>query len=60
MGIKKLDDFNHDVDVAKDVLTSMPINNAKNLALYKTKVSELEEEYSGYRDQLLKEITFVV
>ena len=57
MGIKKLDDFNHDVDVAKDVLTSMPINNAKNLALYKTKVSELEEEYSGYRDQLLKEIT---
>ena len=57
MGIKKLDDFNHEVEVTKEVLSSMPINNAKNLALYKTKVSELLEEYSGYRDQLLKEIS---
>ncbi len=56
MGIKKLDDFNHDVEVTKDVLASMPINNAKNLALYKEKISELEKEYSGYRDQLYKEI----
>ena len=56
MGIKKLDDFNHDVEVTKEVLSSMPINNAKNLALYKEKVSELVKEYSGYKDQLYKEI----
>ena len=34
MGVKKLEDFNHDIEVAKEVLSSMPINNAKNLALY--------------------------
>jgi len=56
MGIKKLDDFNHDVEVTKEVLSSMPINNAKNLALYKTKVSELVKEYGGYREQLYNEI----
>lgn len=56
MGIKKLDDFNHDVEVVKEVLSSMPINNAKNLALYKNKVQELRSEYEGYRDQLFSEM----
>lgn len=56
MGVKKLEDFNHDIEVAKEVLSSMPINNAKNLALYKNKVSELEKEYEGYRDQLFSEM----
>lgn len=56
MGIKKLEDFNHDIEVAKEVLSSMPINNAKNLALYKNKVQELESEYEGYRDQLFSEM----
>ena len=44
MGIKRLEDFNHDVEVHKNVLSSMPINNAKNLKLYKEKVQELKEE----------------
>lgn len=56
MGIKRLEDFNHDVEVHKNVLSSMPINNAKNLKLYKEKVQELKEEYSVYRDQLYAEI----
>ncbi len=56
MGIKRIDDFNHDVEVAKEVLSSMPINNAKNLTAYLNKVRELKSEYSGYRDDLLKEI----
>ena len=42
MGIKRLEDFNQDVETAKEVLSSMPINNAKNLALYLNKVKELK------------------
>ncbi len=56
MGIKRLEDFNHDVEVAKEVLESMPINNAKNLTAYLKKVGALKEEYTGYRDELFKEI----
>lgn len=56
MGIKKLEDFNHDVEVHKNVLSSMPINNAKNLKIYKEKVQELKNEYSTYREQLYEEI----
>lgn len=56
MGIKKIEDFNHDIEVAKEVLSSMPINNAKNLTLYKNKVTELEDEYQEYRDQLYAEM----
>jgi hypothetical protein len=56
MGIKRLEDFNQDVETAKEVLSSMPINNAKNLALYLNKVRELKEEYSIYRDDVLDEI----
>ena len=56
MGIKRLDDFNHDVEVTKEVLASMPINNAKNVTIYKKKVKELKDEYSSYRDQLFTEI----
>ncbi len=54
--VKRLEDVNHDVDVAKEVLDSMPKNNAKNLAAYKKKVQELKEEYSEYRDEVLVEI----
>jgi len=54
--VKRIEDVNHDIDVAKEVLDSMPKNNAKNLAAYKKKVQELKEEYSGYRDDILVEI----
>ena len=54
--VKRLEDVNHDIDVAKEVLDSMPKNNAKNLATYKKKVQDLKEEYSGYRDEILVEI----
>ena len=56
MGIKRLDDFNHEVEVTKEVLASMPVNNAKNVTLYKNKVKELKSEYSSYRDQLFNEM----
>ncbi len=56
MGIKRLEDFNQDVETAKEVLSSMPINNAKNLTLYLNKVKELKEEYSGYKKDVFNEI----
>lgn len=56
MGIKRLEDFNQDVETIKEVLSSMPVNNAKNLALYLDKVKEYKEEYSEYRDDVLKEL----
>jgi len=54
--VKRLEDVNHEIDVAKEVLDSMPKNNAKNLAAYKKKVQELKEEYTGMRDEVLAEI----
>ena len=45
MKVKRIDDFNHDVEVHKNVLSSMPINNQKNLKLYKDKVAEIKEKY---------------
>jgi hypothetical protein len=56
MAIKKLEDFLHDIDVAKEVLSSMPVNNAKNLAAYKKKVAEYQEEYGEYRNELFNEV----
>ncbi len=56
MKIKKMEDFNHDVDVLKEVLSSMPLNNQKNLKAYKEKVSSLEEEYTTLRNTLYDEI----
>ena len=56
MKIKKMEDFTHDVEVTKEVLSSMPINNQKNLKAYKEKVSGLKEEYIDLRDLLFDEI----
>ncbi len=56
MKLKKIEDFNHDVEVVKDVLSSMPINNQKNLKAYKTKVTKLKEEYIDTRNEILEEI----
>lgn len=56
MKIKKMEDFEHDVEVAKEVLSSMPINNQKNLKAYKEKVSSLKEEYIDIKEGLYQEI----
>lgn len=56
MAIKRLEDFNHDVEVAKELLASMPINNAKNLVIYKNKVAELKEEYASNLEKIYNEV----
>ena len=56
MKIKKMEDFEHDVEVTKEVLSSMPINNQKNLKAYKDKVSGIKEEYIDLKEELYQEI----
>ena len=56
MKIKKMEDFEHDVVVAKEVLSSMPINNQKNLKAYKEKVRGLKEEYIEIKEDIYQEI----
>lgn len=56
MKIKKIDDFNHDIEVHKNVLSSMPINNQKNLKTYKDKVADLKSQYVSMKDELFEEI----
>ena len=56
MKIKKMEDFVHDVEVTKEVLSSMPINNQKNLKAYKVKVSKVKEEYIDLKNELYQEI----
>ena len=56
MKVKKIEDFNHDVEIHKNVLSSMPINNQKNLKAYHKKVTELKEEYISVRDEIYREI----
>ena len=56
MKIKKMEDFMHDVEVTKEVLSSMPINNQKNLKAYKTKVTGIKEDYIELKEELYQEI----
>ena len=56
MKIKKMEDFEHDVVVAKEVLSSMPINNQRNLKTYKEKVNSIKEEYIELKEELYQEI----
>ena len=56
MSFKNIEEFEHEVDVQKTVLGSMPVNNQKNLSVYKEKVAEIKEEYSAYKEKLFNEI----
>ena len=56
MKIKKMEDFEHDVEVTKEVLSSMPINNQRNLKTYKEKVNSIKEEYIELKEELYQEI----
>jgi hypothetical protein len=56
MKLKKIEDFTHDVEVAKEVLSSMPINNQKNLKSYKAKVTKMKEDYIDVRNEIYEEI----
>ncbi len=56
MAKKTLEDISHEIEVNKEVLASMPVNNAKNLSAYKKKIESLKTEYSKYRDDIYEEL----
>lgn len=44
------------IQVYKEILTTFPQNNEKNIEKYISKVEEILEEYNGYKQKILNEI----
>ena len=44
------------IDSLKEILLTMPKNNEKNVQKYKEKILELTKEYTGYEQEILKEL----
>ena len=42
------------IEVEKEVLSTMPKNNAKNIDKYLEKVLQLKKEYEGYQEEIVK------
>ena len=42
------------IEVEKEVLSTMPKNNAKNVDKYLEKVLQLKKEYEGYQEEIEK------
>ncbi|MBQ2835279.1 MAG: hypothetical protein IJE68_00350 [Clostridia bacterium] len=45
------------IEVEKQLLSVMPKNNHKNIVKYLEKIKELETEYAGYNDKIIKTLT---
>ena len=41
------------INVEKEVLSTMPRNNAKNIDKYLEKVLQLKKEYEGYQEEIV-------
>lgn len=52
---QKLKEILEKVDSSKEILSTMPKNNEKNINIYREKAKELEKEYTKYKKQI-KEI----
>ena len=48
--------INSQIDVDKEILSVLPINNKKNLQSYKEKAEEIKQSYVTYLDQILSEM----
>ena len=48
--------INSQIDVDKEILSVLPINNKKNLQAYKEKAEEIKQSYVTYLDQILSEM----
>ena len=46
---KKIEDIMDKIVANKEVLSTMPKNNLKNINIYQEKLEELEEEYKKYQ-----------
>jgi len=50
---EKIKEILEKIDVEKEVLSTMPKNNAKNIDKYLEKVLQLKKEYEGYQEQIV-------
>ena len=41
---------------SKEILSTMPKNNPKNVEIFKDKLEELEKEYTTYQDEVSNEL----
>lgn len=45
------------INIYKEILSTMPKNNDKNIEKYNDKIDEIIQEYRGYKNETLKEIS---
>ena len=48
--------INRQIDIDKEVLSALPVNNKKNLKAYKDKVAEVKREYEYYLEKVTQEM----
>ena len=46
---KKIEEIMDKIEASKEVLSTMPKNNLKNINIYQEKLEELEDEYEKYK-----------
>lgn len=54
--MNKVEELIEEINVDKEILSTLPQNNKKNLKVYLEKINELSEKYKSYENNLLKEI----
>lgn len=52
----KTEEILEKIVASKEILSTMPKNNPKNLEIFKDKLEELEKEYKTYQDNVSKEL----
>lgn len=52
--LKKLREILEKIEVEKEILSTMPKNNEKNVKKYKEKIEELQKEYQEYKNEIVK------
>ena len=50
---KKIEEITDKIEANKEVLSTMPKNNIKNMDIYQKKLEELEEEFKKYTKKIL-------
>ena len=52
----KTEEILEKISASKEILSTMPKNNPKNVEIFKAKLEELEKEYATYQDQVSNEL----
>ena len=52
----KTEEILEKIAASKEILSTMPKNNPKNIEIFKDKLDELEKEYTTYQDEVSNEL----